>query len=177
MALDYTVSKLIGTAPGTWRTSKSIGGFITETVLDAESVKGMPEGWARHVIFLKPRTFMNFSGGPVVRAIRELGVAPSDIIVLHDDLQRKLAAVSVKTAGSASGHNGLKSMIASLKSDDFQRIRIGIDRPASKDPGDVGDYVLQRFRDAEIEKLKSDGYPTSHKALLQLIKASKGMAS
>ncbi|KAJ3156646.1 peptidyl-tRNA hydrolase protein 1 [Geranomyces michiganensis] len=170
MSLDYSATALLGTAP-TWRLSKSIGGHVAETILDESNVHGMPSGWTQHVTFLKPRTFMNLSGGPVARAARELGISPGNIIVFHDDLERKLGAVSTKANGSASGHNGLKSMIAALKSNNFRRIRIGIDRPASKDPAAVGDYVLQKFSDAEHEVLLQTSFPAAHKTLMQLIAA------
>ncbi|KAJ3017278.1 peptidyl-tRNA hydrolase protein 1 [Thoreauomyces humboldtii] len=175
MAVDYSVGQLLPN-PGAWRTSKAIGGWIAETVLDGTSVPGMSEGWARHVLFLKPKTYMNFSGGPVLKALRELDVSPSDIIVLHDDLERKLSGVSVKSSGSANGHNGLRSMIASLKADNFQRVRIGIDRPASKDPSAVGDYVLQRFTEPEMDKLKDVALPAAHATLMNLIRTSKGIS-
>ncbi|KAJ3184286.1 peptidyl-tRNA hydrolase protein 1 [Geranomyces variabilis] len=168
MALDYTAAALLGSAP-TWRLSKSVGGHVAETVLDESDVQGMPAGWTQHVVFLKPRTFMNLSGGPVARAARELGIRPENIIVFHDDLERKLGAVSMKAKGSASGHNGLKSMIAALRSDVFRRVRIGIDRPVSKDPAAVGDYVLQRFSDAEHAVLLRTGFPAAHEALMRLI--------
>lgn len=61
MCVDYSVNELIGS--GAWRSSKSIGGLISETLLDAKSL-----GETRHVIFLKPKTFMNFNGGPVLKA-------------------------------------------------------------------------------------------------------------
>ncbi|KAJ3167867.1 peptidyl-tRNA hydrolase protein 1 [Geranomyces variabilis] len=171
MSLDYTAAALLGSAP-TWRLSKSIGGHVAETVLDESDVHGMPVGWTQHVVFLKPRTFMNLSGGPVARAARELGIRPENIIVFHDDLERKLGAVSTKAKGSASGHNGLKSMIAALRSDAFRRVRIGIDRPVSKDPAAVGDYVLQRFSDAEHAVLVRTGFPAAHEALMRLIAES-----
>ncbi|KAI8610893.1 peptidyl-tRNA hydrolase, partial [Chytriomyces sp. MP71] len=98
--------------------------------------------WSVRVIFLKPKGFMNLSGVSVGKAAREYAISPSNILVLHDDLEKPLGRVSLKLSGSANGHNGLRSIISTLHTDAFGRARIGIGRPTNKD--DVADYVLQR---------------------------------
>ena len=94
---------------------------------------------------LKPTTFMNLSGDSVQPASSFLKVPPSDIIVLHDELDIPFGDVRLKQGGGHAGHNGLRSIIERLGTPDFLRIRIGIGRPPPGFRGDVADYVLQDF--------------------------------
>lgn len=69
-----------------------------------------------------------------------------NIIIVHDDLESILGKAKIKEGGSAEGHNGLKSIINSFKGEkDFLRLKIGIDRPPSKEPEVVASYVLEKF--------------------------------
>ncbi|ORX60654.1 peptidyl-tRNA hydrolase [Hesseltinella vesiculosa] len=109
---------------------------------------------------LKPRLLMNVSGTSVAKAVNELAIQPSSqLFVFHDDLQRPLGKISLKNTGSANGHNGIKSVIEKLGSNDFARVRIGIGRPESRDPDDVADFVLGKFTDQEIDGLDKTVYP------------------
>lgn len=100
------------------------------------------------VTLLMPETFMNDSGRSVALARRRLALAPSEILVVHDDLDLPAGTVRVRPRGSSGGHNGLKSIIAVLGGEGFGRVRLGIGRP----PGggeDVIRYVLERFAPSE----------------------------
>lgn len=99
------------------------------------------------VVLLMPHTFMNESGRSVAQARRRLGIAPAEILVVHDDLDLPVGAVRVRPRGSSGGHNGLKSIMDVLASEDFGRVRIGIGRPALG--REVIDHVLSRFSPAE----------------------------
>ena len=101
--------------------------------------KGEIEG--RPVVLVKPQTFMNLSGGAVRMLIDYFKLAASDIIVVHDDLDIDFGRIKVKTRGGAGGHNGVTSIIDSLKTDAFLRVRAGISRPDK----DAVDYVLESF--------------------------------
>jgi len=90
-------------------------------------------------ILLKPRTFMNNSGRAVQAAAGYFGVAPADILVVSDDLDLPFGKIRLRERGSAGGHNGLKSILEHLHTDEFKRCRIGIDREEGKE---VVDYVL-----------------------------------
>ncbi len=94
---------------------------------------------------LKPMTFMNLSGSSVQPAATFLKVSPSEIIVVHDELDVPFGSVRVKVGGGHAGHNGLRSIIDRLGSADFTRVRVGIGRPPAGFTGDVADFVLQRF--------------------------------
>ena len=89
---------------------------------------------------------MNISGPPVATALKTLCISPSHMIIVHDSLDHKPMKVSAKFGGSASGHNGVRSIIASLGgTKDFHRLRIGIGR----DQSDAATYVLGRLSSEE----------------------------
>jgi peptidyl-tRNA hydrolase, PTH1 family len=94
-----------------------------------------------------PQTFMNDSGDAVRRLVRRYGVEPEQVLIVHDELDLPLAALRVKSGGGLAGHNGLRSITSHLHSDVFQRVRIGVDKPASKERG--ADHVLSRFSKRE----------------------------
>ena len=95
----------------------------------------------QNIELLKPLTFMNDSG-KVIPYLLKKGIKPAEIIVVHDELEKKTGTVSSRIGGSARGHNGLKSII-NFGAGECWRIRCGIDRPANKD--DVPEYVLSNF--------------------------------
>ncbi len=94
-----------------------------------------------------PLTYMNDSGLPVALLVRRYGVRPDQLVVVHDELDLPVAALKVKSRGGLAGHNGLRSIVAHLHSDAFQRVRIGVGKPVSKDKG--ADHVLRKFSKAE----------------------------
>jgi PTH1 family peptidyl-tRNA hydrolase len=94
-----------------------------------------------------PLTWMNDSGDAVRRLVRRYGVEAQQIVVVHDELDLPLAALRVMWGGGLAGHNGLRSIQSHLHSDTFQRIRIGVDKPTTKERG--ADHVLSRFSKRE----------------------------
>lgn len=100
------------------------------------------------VLLLLPETFMNESGRAVQEAAQFYKIGPSDVVVLHDELDLPPGKVRLKTGGGAAGHNGLRSIGAHL-GNDFRRVRIGIGHPGLKEL--VHNYVLQDFAKAERE--------------------------
>ena len=82
----------------------------------------------RKVILAKPQSFMNLSGGPVSHLCREYDEQPSELIVIHDELDIPAGSVRVKKGGGHAGHNGLRSIIEKLGTRDFLRVRTGIGR-------------------------------------------------
>jgi len=103
------------------------------------------------VFVLKPQTFMNLSGESVSAFLKMKEVDVSDIMVVSDDIALPFGSIRIRPTGSAGGHNGLKSLIAHLHSQDFPRMRIGVGSPA--DPAVQIDYVLGRFSRAEEKEL------------------------
>ncbi len=98
------------------------------------------------VLLVKPQTFMNNSG-EVVPYLKKQGIGPDDILVVHDELEFPFGKLGCRSGGSARGHNGLKSLIQYLGTDQFARLRFGIGRPEDRER--VPDYVLQNFEDPQ----------------------------
>ena len=92
------------------------------------------------ILLVKPQSFMNLSGGPVKNVLEKYKCSISDLIVIHDDMDLPSGSIRVKKGGGAAGHNGIKSLISKLGTEDFLRVRIGIDRPTHAGP--YADYVL-----------------------------------
>ena len=94
-----------------------------------------------------PLTYMNDSGLAVTALARRYGVDPERVIVVHDELDLPVAALKLKSGGGLAGHNGLRSIMSHLHSDAFQRVRIGVGKPASKEQG--ANHVLKQFSKRE----------------------------
>ena len=109
--------------------------------------KGVLEG--EKVVLVKPQTFMNLSGESVRSAADYYKVEADHIIVVFDDISLEPGMLRVRGKGSAGGHNGIKSIIASLGSQDFPRVRIGVG--AKPERMDLADYVLGHFSKEELE--------------------------
>ena len=101
----------------------------------------------RRTAFLKPETYMNLSGGPLLEAMKDLDVDINDILVIHDDLDIGLGEARFKDGGGHAGHNGLKSIIEATGTNGFKRIRLGIGRPERGE--DISEYVLSDFNERE----------------------------
>lgn len=116
---------------------------------------------AGKVWLLMPETYMNLSGTAVAEMAKFYKILPEDILVVHDDLELAFGFFGFKTGGGLGGHNGLRSMRDSLGTSDFQRLRIGIGRPAHSD---ISGYVLSDFSRDEQEKLACSIFPAAEKA-------------
>ncbi|WP_028849920.1 aminoacyl-tRNA hydrolase [Thermocrispum municipale] len=103
------------------------------------------------VAMIKPRSYMNLSGGPVKAAAQYFGVEPSGIVAVHDELDLDFGVVRLKFGGGESGHNGLRSLTSALGTRNYYRVRFGIGRP----PGRMNpaDYVLKDFSTVERKEL------------------------
>jgi len=94
-----------------------------------------------------PLTYMNLSGEAVAPLVRRYGVEPGQLVVVQDEMDFELGRLQVKNGGGLAGHNGLKSIVAHLHTQDFVRVRIGIGKPPGSRQG--ADHVLRRFSKAE----------------------------
>jgi len=107
--------------------------------------KGYIEG--EKVILAQPITYMNLSGESVRELVDFYKVSPEEVIVIYDDISLEVGQLRIRKKGSAGGHNGIKSIISHLGTDEFPRIKVGVgDKP--KD-WDLADYVLSRFTKEE----------------------------
>ncbi|MGC5049711.1 aminoacyl-tRNA hydrolase [Micrococcus porci] len=128
------------------------------------------------VVLAMSTGYMNTSGRPVSALTKFYDVAPEDLVVVHDELDIPFDTLRLKRGGGEGGHNGLKSITASLGTKDYHRVRVGIGRP----PGrmDVADFVLKPFTKPEqellplhvdraadaVEKLVTDGLEAAQQA-------------
>jgi len=104
-----------------------------------------------NVLIVKPQTFMNNSGSSVRKWTDYYDIQPEDVYIFYDEMDIPFNKMKLKTGGSSGGHNGIKSIIAHLNSEQFNRIRLGIGRP----PRDLMiDYVLGKFSKTEYETLQ-----------------------
>ena len=102
------------------------------------------------VLLMKPQTYMNLSGDAVAQAVSFYKTAPDHVIVVSDEMSLPV----VKPKGSAGGHNGLKSIISALGTEEFPRIRLGVGLPPNPDY-DVKDWVLSTFKNQDAEDISS----------------------
>lgn len=117
----------------------------------------------KRTLFLAPQTYMNNSGEAVGEAARFYKIPPENILVCFDDISLDVGKMRIRRKGSDGGHNGLKSIIYHLQSDNFPRIKIGVGAKPHPEM-DLADWVLSKFSDSDKDKLKevfekaSEGY-------------------
>ena len=126
---------------------KKFKGLFSSTALQkADSSDACSSISPNMVYFLQPETYMNLSGESVAAAAAFYKIPSNYILVVHDELELALGQASLKFSGGLGGHNGLRSIKASLGSADFWRLRIGIGRPsAEKNNADISGWVLSNF--------------------------------
>jgi len=100
-----------------------------------------------------PQTYMNLSGQAVAKALRDLKLPPARVWVVYDELDLPLCRMRIRRGGSGAGHNGVRSLIDALGTDDFVRFRVGIGKPSSRGRESGVHYVLGRFTKAEAERI------------------------
>lgn len=136
-------------------TKKKFRGLYGEGFLSGEKL-----------ILLKPETYMNRSGESVSEAAVFYNISPTDIIIIHDEMDLPAGTLRVKAGGGSAGHNGIRSIIDRLGSPEFVRIRIGIGKPDEKSGGAA--HVLSRFGSGEGDAVKAS-VERAADAVLELI--------
>jgi len=118
---------------------------------DSRALVGVGEVGGHPVMLAKPQTYMNLSGTSLVPLMEKHSIEVSRLVVVYDELDLDWTALRIKPKGSAAGHNGIKSLIACLQTDEFARVRLGIH------PGhpvkDGAEFVLSPFRRAQMQEL------------------------
>lgn len=105
----------------------------------------------QQMVLAKPLTYMNNSGLAAVALCRAFGAKPTRLLVVCDDLDLPPGSIRLRPRGGSGGHNGLKSVIDHLATEDFPRLRLGIGRPMA---GEAADYVLEAFSLAEADMME-----------------------
>jgi len=131
----------------------------------------VPEEAPAHIYFLKPMTYMNLSGDSIIEVANFYKIAPSEIMVVHDELELAPGFVSLKWSGGLGGHNGLRSTKAVLNTPDFFRLRFGIGRPDNPNIS-VADYVLSKFS-PEQQELMQNVFSQTNLLLVKLLLAKE----
>lgn len=148
--------------------AEAVGGFAKangSVFKSNRSFKSLVAGQSAEgsaVCLILPQTFMNRSGEAVAAIVRKKNIALKDILVVYDDAALPLGAIKMKTGGSAGGHQGVASVIERLGTQDFNRLRIGVDAPPSGE--DLADYVLSRFSKTE-ERIIHQAYKAAVDAI------------
>jgi len=122
---------------------------------------------SENVFYATPATYMNESGIAVQALISFYKIKPKNIIIICDDIDLPLGTIRIREKGSAGGHNGLKSIISRLNTQDFPRIRIGIGPQPNNVPSEK--YVLQKFNKEEWQTLETDIIPRAQEAIHTII--------
>jgi len=119
-------------------------------------------------IFAKPQTFMNRSGQAVRSLVDYYKIKPENVIVIYDELDLPFGEIRIRESGSSAGHNGIKSIIEHLGTDEFYRIRIGIaNEKKDKIPADK--FVLKKFSRGELKELEKKILPEVEEKIDELI--------
>lgn len=150
-------------------------GFMVVDKLALELGIGKTDGWQKNkalssetikfadVLLVKPMTFMNASGSAVQKILQFYKATPDDVWVIHDDLDLPMGKIRIRLGGASAGHNGVGSIIESIKTDKFVRFRLGIGRGTIQTEGQtekqmhqssVIKFVLSRFGRSESGSLK-----------------------
>jgi peptidyl-tRNA hydrolase, PTH1 family len=124
---------------------------ITLNTAKFKGIYGVGHVNGEKLILLKPLTYMNLSGESISAIMDYYQIEIEDLVVIYDDLDLPVGKIRLRQKGSAGGHNGIKSTIAHLGTQEFNRIRVGIDRP--NNGMSVSDYVLNRFSKEELEEM------------------------
>jgi len=138
--------------------------MMSQTGFDALWGKGVIAG--QSVLLAKPQTFMNLSGKSVRKLADFFKIVVEDVLVVHDDLDLPFGVIRLKAGGGQGGHKGLISICDSLGGPEFQRVRLGIGKPAQRSA--VERYVLEPFTESELRILPRI-IVTARSAILEVI--------
>ena len=121
---------------------KKFNALIGEGSLDGEKI-----------VLIKPQTYMNLSGESIIQTLKWYKIDLSNLLLIYDDIDLEVGIIRIRASGSAGTHNGMRSIVNYVDSEDFPRIRIGIGKPPNLDY-ELADYVLSRFSQSEEENIK-----------------------
>jgi len=149
-----TVDKLCEKLGGTFK-KKKMDSFISENVVNGEKV-----------ILAKPTTYMNNSGESVKKFVKKFKIPLKNVLIILDDIDLKAGNIRFREHGSAGTHNGLKNIVEMLGTQEFSRLRVGVDKP--DEDVDLADFVLAKMPD-EKQKLVDQGIDLAVQKALEFI--------
>jgi PTH1 family peptidyl-tRNA hydrolase len=139
------------------RTRHNVGFMVVDLLASRVRARGveLDDVWVAEarlgdeaVRLVKPLTYMNRSGCPVARVLAETGKSAAELVVIVDDVALGLGRIRVRARGGHGGHNGLRSLVDTLGTEEFPRIRVGIAR--GELPDDLTGYVLSAFPEEDV---------------------------
>ena len=119
-----------------------------------------------NVILCKPQTYMNLSGDAIIEIAKFYKIPIENIIIIYDDIDTKAGKIKIRKKGSSGGHNGMKSVIYRLNTEEFPRVRIGIGSPEERD--NLIEYVISKISNEEY-KLLYEGIKMGADAIVELL--------
>ena len=161
-AMNYLVAGLGNIGAEYAHTRHNAGFMILDAWAQASNILFENERYAAHatvsyrgrkIHLIKPSTYMNLSGNAVRYWMQKLGIGPSNLIVISDDLNLPFGSVRMRLKGSDGGHNGLKNICELIGTSDYARIRIGIGNDFH--PGEQIDFVLGEMTESQEETIVS----------------------
>ena len=173
--MAHVVAGLGNPGPKYQGTRHNVGQRVLDHLAPTLHAGWRDEGWAlvargrwrgEPIHLVKPQSFMNVTGAPIAAALRRLHAEATDLIVVYDDIDLALGTVRMRMKGSHGGHNGMRSVIEVLGTDEIRRVKVGVGRPERK--ADVADHVLDRFRPEELPIIK-DAVALAADRVLQLV--------
>ena len=148
MALDQFLKDFEPTKQTSWEDNSKFKSYIAE-------VEWQPKfGDLEKVILVKPKTYMNDSGLAVSLLVNFYKITPSDVWILHDDVDFPIGSMKIRLGGASAGHRGIMSIIEQIGTDKFWRFRLGIGRPGESEHSGVSHYVLDSFNHEDHGKLR-----------------------
>ena len=127
--------------------TRAVGRLLSDAWVAEATLGGEP------ALLVKPQSYMNLSGEPVARLLVEHASAAADLVVVVDDVALPLGRIRVRAHGSDGSHNGLRSLVAALGTEEFARVRIGVGLPELAEL-DLADFVLAEFMLEEQPRLR-----------------------
>jgi len=154
--MGFNVINKISEKYGIEVNKKKFDGLLGEGIIEGEKV-----------LLLKPQTYMNLSGKSIVQVINFYKIPLENICVIYDDMDVEKGKIKIRKKGSAGSHNGMKSVIEELGSEEFTRIRIGIGKPEFE--GDNITYVIGPIPESEL-KVLDEGTTKATEAAIGILK-------
>lgn len=169
----------LGNPESKYERTRHNAGFMAASVLEAKrgiktnklkfhAFTNVAEFGGERVLFMRPQTYMNLSGDAVAPAAAFYKIPAERVIVVFDDMSLPIGKLRVKRNGSAGGHNGIKSIISKLGTDQFPRVKIGIGAPPHPDY-DVIDWVIGKLNDTDY-KIINEAAAVALDAVEEIIK-------
>ncbi|CEN31931.1 aminoacyl-tRNA hydrolase [Paraclostridium sordellii] len=146
---------------------------ISVTKIKHKALIGEGRVGSEKVILVKPQTYMNLSGETLIDIYNYYKVDSNNIVVIYDDIDLEVGKIRIRKKGSGGTHNGMRSILKCLGTNEFPRVRIGVSKP--RQGQDLADFVLSRFRKEEADDIQ-DGLEKAAKAVDCMIRENLYLA-